>query len=312
MTNVFIDGQAGTTGLELASRLAKREDLTILQIPEDSRKDLSARSAIYTKADIVILCLPDQAAVEAAEAIGDKCKVIDASTAHRTHKDWTYGLPELTSTQRQRIAGAEKVSHPGCYPQGYLLLVRPLIEEGILSAETLLRCNALSGYSGGGKAMISKLEKTPFNDEGMVSRIYGLNLDHKHVSEMQIHSGSQVRPIFIPTVCSFYRGMTIQISLFSSELNGHQAKDVYDCLHKRYENERFIKVIPFGSSKPLTEDFLNPLGCNETNEMELMVFGNREQIHLIARYDNLVKGAAGSAIQNLNIMLGCDENIGLI
>ena len=312
MTNVFIDGQAGTTGLELASRLAKRKDLTILQIPEDSRKDLSARSAIYTKADIVILCLPDQAAVEAAEAIGDKCKVIDASTAHRTHKDWTYGLPELTSTQRQRIAGAEKVSNPGCYPQGYLLLVRPLIEEGILSAETLLRCNALSGYSGGGKAMISKLEKTPCNDEGMVSRIYGLNLDHKHVSEMQIHSGSQVRPIFIPTVCSFYRGMTIQISLFSSELNGHQAKDVYDCLHKRYENERFIKVIPFGSSQPLKDDFLNPLGCNETNDMELMVFGNSEQIHLIARYDNLVKGAAGSAIQNLNIMLGRDEKIGLI
>ncbi len=311
MTNVFIDGQAGTTGLELASRLAKRGDLTILQIPEDSRKDLKARSAIYAEADIVILCLPDQAAAEAAQVIGGKCKVIDASTAHRTHPDWTYGLPELTRTQRQKIASAERVSNPGCYPQGYLLLVRPMIEEGLLKAETLLRCNAVSGYSGGGKAMISELEETPRDDEAMISRIYGLNLNHKHVGEMQIHSGSEVRPIFIPTVCSFYRGMTIQISLFSSELNGHQAKDVHDCLRRRYESEKFIKVIPFASSQPLTDDFLNPIGCNETNDMELMVFGNKEHIHLIARYDNLVKGAAGSAIQNLNIMLGRDEKIGL-
>ncbi len=311
MAKVFIDGQAGTTGLELADRLRQRTDITLLEIDAEARKDDDARRDLLHAADVAILCLPDDAARAAVALADGRCRFLDASTAHRTDPAWAYGLPELTADARQRIANADKVSNPGCYPQGFILFVRPLIDAGVLAPATPLRCNAISGYSGGGRQMI---EAHQTYDDATADRLniqaYGLALAHKHVPEMTAYSGTGVTPIFAPNVAHYYKGMLVEVPLFASEVGGLSRRAVHDILAERYSGEPFVTVIPFAENSAEL-DFLNPTACNDSNRLELMVLGNDEQFRLIARYDNLGKGAAGAAVQNLNLMIGAAEETSL-
>lgn len=313
MTKVFIDGEAGTTGLQIAEQLRHRDDLTLLRIDDAERKSRDARARLLEQADVAILCLPDDAAREAVALAGPRCRILDASTAHRVAPDWVYGLPELAPEQRAAIAGAARVANPGCYPQGFILLVRPLIEAGLLAPDLPLRTHALSGYSGGGRVLIETYRS--FDEaarERLNTRPYALGLQHKHVPEMQHFSGTTVAPLFAPMVGNYYQGMLVQVPLFASELNGApQPEDVQGLLASRYRDEPFIRVLPPGAAGALESGYLNPTACNGTNRLELMVFGNAEQLLLVARYDNLGKGASGAAVQNLNLMIGADETAGI-
>ncbi|MFU8817698.1 MAG: N-acetyl-gamma-glutamyl-phosphate reductase [Pseudomonadales bacterium] len=313
MTKVFIDGEAGTTGLQIAQRLRQRADLTLLSIDDSQRKSLDARARLLEQADVAILCLPDDAAREAVALAGAGCRILDASTAHRVAADWVYGLPELAPEQRAAISGAARVANPGCYPQGFVLMVRPLIEAGLLPHDLPLRTHAISGYSGGGRALIDTYQQ--FDDqtrERLNTRPYALGLQHKHVPEMQHYSGCLIEPLFAPTVGNYYQGMLVQLPLFVSELNGAPTlDDVQAVLARRYQDEPFIDVLPAGAPAAVEAGFLNPTACNHSNRLELMVFGNASQLLLVARYDNLGKGASGAAVQNLNLMIGAPETAGL-
>ncbi|MAZ45397.1 MAG: N-acetyl-gamma-glutamyl-phosphate reductase [Gammaproteobacteria bacterium] len=313
VTKVFIDGQAGTTGLQISERLAKREDIDLLSISGKHRKDIHARAEMFEASDIAILCLPDNAAKEAVAIATDKCRIIDSSSVHRTNAQWIYGLPELGGGQRKAIASASTVANPGCYPQGFILLIQPLIDGGFLSAEQLITVNAISGYSGGGKALIS--ERQAYSEKDVELRnteTYGLDLLHKHVPEMAKYSGCKNSPLFVPTVGHFYQGMIVQIPLFTRNLIGRTKKrELRNYYMDHYANEPFVKVIDLNSQQGKWNGFLNPTSCNETNRLEIMVFGHDDQLLLCARYDNLGKGAAGAAIQNLNLMIGAEETMGL-
>ena len=312
MATIFIDGQAGTTGIEIATRLRAREDLTLLTIAEDERKDPAAREKLFQQADVAILCLPDDAAISACELANGQCRLLDASTAHRTHSDWVYGLPELNAAARTAIASADKVSNPGCYPQGFILSVLPLIEAGLLDAATPLRCYAVSGYSGGGRQMIESFQaRTKTQADALNTQAYGLTQSHKHLPEMQHYSGCDQAPIFLPTVAHYYKGMLVSVALFSDELSGATPEDVQRVLAQRYAGERFIKVPPANAAESSSNGYLNPTACNDTNELQLLVFGDNRRTVINARYDNLGKGASGAAVQNLNIMLGLEEGFGL-
>lgn len=313
MTRIFIDGEAGTTGLQIAQRLADRQDLELARIDPAARKDPQAKARLLESVDIAILCLPDEAAREAVALAGERCRILDASTAHRTSDRWVYGLPELGAAQRRQIAAARCVANPGCYPQGFVLLVRPLIEAGLLPASLPLRLHALSGYSGGGRPLIETYQGFDAETaERWNTRPYALGLAHKHVPEMHRYSGSAVPPLFAPSVGNYYQGMLVQVPLFARELTGPVAPgDIRDLLAERYADEPFVSVLATGAPDALDAGFLAPTACNHTNRIELMVFGHDEQILLVARYDNLGKGASGAAIQNLNLMMGVDETTGL-
>jgi N-acetyl-gamma-glutamyl-phosphate reductase len=313
LTKVFIDGEAGTTGLQIAEQLRKRSDIELLHIEESQRKSPAARARLLEEADVAILCLPDDAAREAVALAGPSCRILDASTAHRTAPGWIYGLPELQPGQRAAIAGANRVANPGCYPQGFILMVRPLIEAGILRRDLPLRLHALSGYSGGGRALIDVYRAFDSDTaERLNTRPYALGLAHKHVPEMQHYAGCAVAPLFAPTVGNYYQGMLVQLPLFSSELNGSPTPaEIHALLAARYRDEPFVDVLPLGAPDALDGGFLSPTTCNQTNRLELMVFGHDEQMLLIARYDNLGKGASGAAVQNLNLMIGAQETAGL-
>ncbi len=313
MTRIFIDGEAGTTGLQLAQRLAERQDLELLRIDPSERKDPQARARMLAAADIAVLCLPDDAAREAVALAADRCRILDASTAHRVAEGWVYGLPEMSRSQRETIASAEKVTNPGCYPQGFILLARPLIEANLLPESLPLRVHALSGYSGGGRPMIEAYECFDrATRERWNTRPYALNLQHKHVPEMQRYAGCASAPLFAPSVGNYHQGMLVQLPLFRSELNNHASADaIRETLADRYADEPFVHVLPTGAESALEEGFLAPTACNDSNRIELMVFGNSEQMLLVARLDNLGKGAAGAAVQNLNLMMGVDETTGL-
>ncbi|MFT7652843.1 MAG: N-acetyl-gamma-glutamyl-phosphate reductase [Candidatus Azotimanducaceae bacterium] len=311
MATIFIDGQAGTTGIQITERLQAREDLELVYLDDSERKDPNRRQDCLQSADISILCLPDDAAREALQLAAGQGRIIDASTAHRIDPSWAYGLPELNAQTRANIKTASRVSNPGCYPQGFILSIRPLIDNGLLEPASLLRCHAVSGYSGGGRQMIeTQQEFSDAQQDSLNSQVYGLDLQHKHVPEMQVFSGLQQKPIFSPTVAHYYQGMVVQIPLFLAELNVNTATDVHQCLSDSYAQEKFIDVLPMGFEMT-NNGFLNATACNDTNKVELMVFANDEQLLIVSRYDTLGKGAAGAAVQNLNLMLGIDEGVSL-
>ena len=316
MTNVFIDGQAGTTGLQIRERLAAREDVTLIEIPQSSRKDPQVRRRFLNEADVVILCLPDDVAREAIRLISSNhVRVLDASTAHRVADGWVYGLPELDADQRDRIRGAARVSNPGCYPTGFVLLTRPLVDAGIVSGDARLSCHAVSGYSGGGRRLIERYEaRGTENPESLWHvRPYGLDLAHKHLPEMASYSGIDRAPVFLPMVGHFAQGMLTMIPLHTDTLGeGATVETVHACLEARYRDEPCVAVLALGDDDVLDAGFLDPLAANDTNRIDLFVCGNDDRVMLVARLDNLGKGASGAAVQNLNIMTGAEELSGLV
>lgn len=311
---VFIDGEVGTTGLQIRERLVGRTDLQLISIDPDKRKDPAARAAMLNAADAVILCLPDEASKEAVGLIENpSVKVIDASTAYRTAADWTYGFPELDKQQRAKVAASKRVSNPGCYATGAIALTRPLVSAGILPSDLPVSFNAVSGYSGGGKAMIAEFEdETSPNYTTVPYRIYGLSLTHKHVPEIQKHGGLLSRPIFTPAVGRYAQGMLVELPLHLGLLEGSCALgDIHAALAAHYKGETFVEVASLDEAKSLAS--LDPEGLNGTNRLKLFVFGSDTsgQARLVALLDNLGKGASGAAVQNLNLVLGLDEKAGL-
>ncbi len=309
---VFIDGEAGTTGLQIRERLEGRRDIELVSIAADKRKNADERKRLLNSVDAVILCLPDDAAREAVAMIeNDAVKVIDASTAHRVEPGWAYGFPEMAKDQRAKIAGSNRVSNPGCYPTGFIGLVRPLVEAGIVPRDWPVSVNAVSGYSGGGKAMIAEFENesSPTYTRAPY-RIYAMAQKHKHVPEMQIYAGLSRSPIFAPSVGRYYKGMIVEVPLPLSALPGaHKLRDVYGAIAAHFEGERFVSVVSLEESATLKT--LDPEAVNDTNRMQLYVFGHDEEARLVAVLDNLGKGASGAAVQNLNIVLGMEESAGL-
>lgn len=310
---VFVDGHEGTTGLKINERLENREDIEILKIDPNKRKDPEERNKLLNNADIVFLCLPDIAAKEAVSMISNNTtRIIDASTAHRIEKDWAYGMPELSKTQRNLIMSSNRVSVPGCYATGFNLAMYPLVKSGILPIDYPVTCHAISGYSGGGKKLIGQYESNTKDSDMESPRFYALGLAHKHLPEMQKICGLASVPIFTPIVSSFYQGMTVAIPILPRLLSKPlPAKEVHEFLAAYYEGEIFVKVMPFDSDSNLDNGFLGATKCNNTNRAEIFVFGNSDQILLITRLDNLGKGASGAAVQNMNIMMGLDEGQGL-
>ena len=311
---VFVDGHEGTTGLEINERLHARSDIELLKISPDKRKDINERKKYINEADIVFLCLPDDAARESVSLVeNENTRIIDASTAHRTNDSWAYGFPELSSGHREKIAGSKRIAVPGCYATGFTALMYPLVREGIVPADYPVTCHAVSGYSGGGKKRIAEYAAAEPGDEAIRSpRFYALSLKHKHLPEMQKVTGLSQPPLFTPIIGFNYRGMTVAIPLYSRLLPGkNSAESICDFLYSYYKDQHFIKVYPYGSEGGIVDGFLSATGCNGTNMLEIYVAGNEEHILLTARLDNLGKGASGAAVQCMNIMMGIDERTGL-
>lgn len=316
--NVYVDGQAGTTGLKINERLVHHPYVNVLTIADDKRKDYTARKEMINAADIVFLCLPDEASRESVAMIdvgNTHTKIIDASTAHRTHPDWTYGIPELSPQVREQIASSKRTSVPGCYASAFILPMYPLVNAKIVPADYPVTCHGISGYSGAGKAMISEYNDTqrqrlyPYHSS---PRHYALGLTHKHLPEMKEKTGLQYHPIFSPIIADYYQGLAVSLQ-FHTRLLGKSVTplDVHTFLSDYYSGQHFVKVMDFNPTQCKDEAFFNPMACNNTNNAEIFVFGNNDQIMIITRLDNLGKGASGAAVQNMNIMLGLDETISL-
>lgn len=306
MKKVFIDGSAGTTGLRIRQRLAAREDLALITLPEELRKDTAARREALNAADVAFLCLPDAAAREAVLLLENpNTAVIDTSTAHRTALGWTYGFPELGG-RRAKIAASRRIANPGCHASGFVALVAPLVAAGILSPDTALTAFSLTGYSGGGKRMIAEYEgeeRSPLLDG---PRQYGLTQMHKHLPEMQTLCGLSRAPLFSPIVGDYYAGMEVTVSLFADQIRG-SAADIAAIYEATY-SEGLVHYVP-----DMSEDgFLSAAAFAGRDDMEIGIFGNGERLLLVSRFDNLGKGASGAAIQNMNILLGLPESTGLV
>ena len=311
---IFIDGAVGTTGLEIRERLAGRRELSLLALPDADRKNIAARKGALNDADLVILCLPDEAAKESVSLIDNpQVRVIDASTAHRVAPGWAYGFPELEPDGYEKVRAAKRVSNPGCWPTGFLAIVRPLVRAGLLASDFPITVNGVSGYSGGGKSMIAEFEdKSAADYSETVSRIYGLNLQHKHIPEMQQHSGLTIPPLFQPSIGRFYRGMLVEVPLQLWALpTKPSARDIHAALVKAYPDRPLVKVASLEDAaavKTLDAEILAG-----SNGLTLYVFANEKvgQVRAVAVFDNLGKGASGAAVQNLNVMLGLPETTGL-
>ena len=307
---IFIDGEAGTTGLEIRERLEARNDLELILLGE-RRRDVAARREALNNADAVILCLPDDAAKEAVSMIENPAvRIIDASTAFRVDPAWTYGFAEMDAGQRAAIAASTRVSNPGCYPTGFIGLMRPLVRAGLVPSTQPVTVNAVSGYSGGGKAMIAEFEA---EGASTAFRAYGLTLKHKHVPEMTLHTGLSRNVLFAPAVGNYRQGMLVEVPLHLSTLpETPSVERLHGALLEAYDGQRFVEVADLDETEAMTG--IEPEALNGTNRMRLHVFGDRggEQARLVAMLDNLGKGASGAAVQNLNIMLGLDEATGLV
>lgn len=306
---VYIDGKEGTTGLQIYDRLAARDDIELLLIGEEKRKDPAERKKLMDAADIVFLCLPDAAAVEAVGLIESPAtRVIDASTAHRTAPGWDYGFPELSAAHRQNIKKSKRVANPGCHATGFISSVYPLAAMGLLPRDYPLACYSLTGYSGGGKKMIAQYE-APDKGQGLYSpRIYGLNLNHKHLPEMQRVCGLARSPVFCPIVDDYYKGMATTVSLHNDLLaSGKSAEKVWETLADYYKDQTLVKVAPFGWQDSMIA--ANTMAGKDS--LVLIVNGSETHTTVTALFDNLGKGASGAAVQNMNLMLGLDETTGL-
>ena len=303
MTYVFIDGSAGTTGLRIRERLADRQDIQLIALPDELRKDPSARREAMAEADIAFFCLPDAAAKEAATlAEGLDVKIIDTSTAHRVHPDWAYGFPELSEAYRDAIAHSRRIANPGCHASGFIASVYPLVKHGIIPEEFPLTAYSLTGYSGGGKSLIAEYEDPQRDPRHESHRIYGTNLSHKHLPEMQKVCGLKNPPVFSPILGDFHSGMATTILL-----PGFEAARVWECLSAHYAGQKLISLAPLGGDEPVI--YASTLAGKDS--MRLIVSGHEGQTMVTALFDNLGKGASGAAIQNMNILLGIDETTGL-
>ncbi|MBQ9761303.1 MAG: N-acetyl-gamma-glutamyl-phosphate reductase [Clostridia bacterium] len=305
MKKVFIDGSAGTTGLRIHERLADRADLEIIRLPEELRKDLSARRDALNAADVAFLCLPDAAAIEAVSLVeNENTAIIDTSTAHRVSDGWTYGFAELKSL-RERIAASKRIANPGCHASGFLSLVTPLVENGLIAPNTALTCFSLTGYTGGGKKMIAEYESDERDVLLDAPRMYGLTQKHKHLPEMAAIAGLDSDPVFCPIVAPYACGMEVTVPLFAHQLKG--SIDDVKALYRDYYKNGLVRFAESADES----GFLAANALSGRDDMEVSVFGNGDRILLVSRFDNLGKGASGAAIQNMNILLGVDEATGL-
>jgi len=307
LKRVFIDGSAGTTGLKIRERLSGRRDLELVVLPEETRKDVSARREALNASDVAFLCLPDAAAIEAVALVDNPdTVVIDTSTAHRTAEGWEYGFPELES-RRERIATAKRIANPGCHASGFIALVEPLVRAGLIASDVALSVFSLTGYSGGGKKMIAEYGENLSTDMYLGGRQYALGQSHKHLPEMLKVCGLAMAPVFCPIIVPHFSGMETTVALFSRDLDG-SPDDVRALYAERYRDNGLVRFV----ADPSESGVLSSAALSGRDDMELSVYGNSERILLVARFDNLGKGASGAAIQNMNLVLGCDEKTGLV
>ena len=306
MAKIFIDGSAGTTGLRIRERLSARPDLELITLSEELRKDTEARRDALNRADVAFLCLPDAAAIEAVSLVDNpNTAIIDTSTAHRTHEGWEYGFPELHG-RRERIAASKRIANPGCHASGFVALVEPLVREGILPADAALTAYSLTGYSGGGKKMIAEYEGDERDELLDAPRMYGLSQTHKHLPEMSKVCGLSTSPIFCPVVASYYSGMEVTVPLFAKDVAGDA--DAIRAVYRSYYQNGLVRFVDAADEN----GFLSANALSGRDDMQITVTGNADRILLVARFDNLGKGASGAAIQNMNILLGADESTGLV
>lgn len=307
----YIDGQYGTTGLQIQDRLSAHPEIELLSIPEERKKEPELRREYLNKAQVVFLCLPDEASKEAVALIDNpETVIIDASTAFRVDPDWVYGIPELRG-YREKIRQCNRLANPGCYPTGMIMLMRPLIEAGLVPTSYPLSVSAITGYSGGGKNMIADYESmTQEQAFDAAARLKNLDLNHKHLPEMQTMTGLDSAPVFVPTVGNFSQGMLVSVALHTGHISGSD-ESLHAALSEAYRDEAFVRVYALNDQSCLQDGFLNPRALNGTNCIELFVFSAADRIYLVARLDNLGKGASGAAVQNMNCRLGLDERTGL-
>ncbi len=310
---VFVDGQEGTTGLRIHEYLAKRSDIELLRIDADKRKDAAERARLLNAADVAFLCLPDAAAKEAVALVTNpNTCVIDASTAHRVAPGWVFGIPELAPGQREALKKAKRIANPGCHSTAFIALLRPLVDAGIVARDLPVTATSITGYSGGGKKMIEEYQGPERAEQLDAPRPYGLKLSHKHVPEMMAYTGLTTKPVFMPIVGPFYKGLAVSVPLQLAQLKaGTDGAALVRVFERHYEGERFISVMPLGDPSVTEPNFFDVQGSNDTNRIDIFVFADDQHAIVIAREDNLGKGASGAAVQCMNLHLGCDEGLGL-